>query len=74
MYVVRDVGDVYAHLVASFVELAERQGVVEVLGVARVYGKCQHSSEVLASRNLLGCYACVDGARSFFHAFRIAVG
>ena len=51
--VVGNVGDMDAHLVVAVVQLAEGQGVVEVLRIGRVDGEGQDLAEVLAAGAVL---------------------
>ncbi len=74
VYVVCDVGDVYAHFIVAVVELAQRQGVVEVFCVARVDGESGHIAHVAAlGHNFVG-NAGADFISGFLYRFGIAVG
>ena len=53
-HVVRHVGDVDADLQMAVFEFAEREGVVEVLGVGRVDGESGHAAEVAAAGQVFG--------------------
>ena len=61
MHVVRDVGNVHAHLPDAVAYAAHRERVVEVLGVGRVDGEGRHGAEVAARVDLLLRDAGVDG-------------
>ena len=51
-----DVGDMYAHLVVPVLKPAERERVVEVLGVGRVDGEGEAVAEILAPLEVFGAY------------------
>ena len=69
-----DVGDMHADLPVAVGELADREGVVEVLGVARVDGEGCDAAEVLATGHLLGGDAGVDAVGGLLDVLGIAVG
>ena len=72
-HIMRHVGNVYAHLPQSVVEFLNREGVVEVLGVARVDGERNHIAHVAALGNLLRRDARLNLVGSRFHLSRIDV-
>ena len=51
------VGNVHAHLPVAIVQLADREGIIEVLGIHGVDGKGGHLAHVHTLGNLVGCYA-----------------
>ena len=53
LHIVSDIGDMHSYLVVAVFQHLERQGVVEVLCVSRVYGECQCLTEVPASLEVL---------------------
>ena len=67
LHVVRDVGDMDAHLVVAVVQLAERQGVVVVLGIRRVDGEGEDLPEVLATGAVLVGDFVGNGIRGVLH-------
>ena len=66
-YVVRHVGNVYAHFPKIVLQFADRQGVVKVLSVFGVYGKGGYIAEILT----FGIFFCGNFGRylvcGFFH-------
>ena len=64
LHIVGDIRDVDAHLVVAVAQFLERQGVVEVLGIRRIYRERESAPVVLAAlevgrrnlfRNAVGC-------------------
>ena len=47
------IGDMHADFVVSVIEFLERKGIVKVLRILRVYGECQHITEVAAALEIL---------------------
>ncbi len=68
------IGDVHTDFDIAVFKTAERQGIVEVLGVGGVDSESCHFTEVLASGDFFGCDTGVDIICGFFHVFWIAVG
>ena len=64
--VVGDVGDVDADLPDAVAHLADREGVVEVLGVGRVDREGHHLAEVAPPGDFVGRDAAVDGLGGLF--------
>ena len=65
-HVVGYVGDVDAHFPDAVLDAPHREGIVEVLGVARVDGEGRDVAEVLASGDFLGSDARVEPFGSGF--------
>lgn len=74
LHIVRHVGNVYTDFPHRFVNLSNRQCIVEVLGVVRVDGKGRYVAEVLASGNFLGRDVGRECLGRLFHLFGIFVG
>ena len=53
LHIVSDIGDMDSYLVVAVFQQLERQGVVKVLCVSRVYGECQCLAEVPATFEVL---------------------
>ena len=68
------VGNMHAYLVAAAPEFAERDGVVEVLGIGRIYGKGQNLPEVLPALELFGSYGFWDAVGRVLNLLRETVG
>ena len=58
MDVVGHVGNVYTHLPKSVLQRTNGEGIIKVLGIARVDGKGGYTTEVLTLSNLLGRNLC----------------
>ena len=54
--------------------MTDRQGIVEVLGVVRVYGKGGYIAKILASGYFLGGNVGRECLGCFFHLFGIFIG
>ena len=67
------VGDMHTDLVEAIVELLDREGVVEVLGILRVDGAGPRVAEVLTLRHILIGYLTRDLLSSILHAFRVLI-
>ena len=72
-HIVRHIGNVDTHFPHAFLDRADGDGIVEVLGIARVDGEGEHIAEVLALGNLLGRDAWVDAVGSLLHSLWVFV-
>ena len=71
--IVRNICDMHTDLNVSVGKAAHRKSIVEVLGIAGVYGKGCHTTHILArSHNTVGD-AGVNLGCSFLHSLRIFV-
>ena len=73
-YIVSHVGDMHADLYVAVLELAIREGVVEVLGIGRVNSESRHLAEIPALGNVLGGYLVRHGLGCGLHLGLEAVG
>ena len=72
-HIMGDVGDMHSDLPIAVGKLADREGVVEILGVARVDGEGGDAAEILALGHLLFCDTLADLLGCFLHIFGIFV-
>ena len=73
MNVVSHVGYMHAHFIAAIVELAEGEGIIEVLCIARVDGKGGDRAHILACGHHFGSDTCINLLGGVVDIFGIAV-
>ena len=73
LHIVRHVGYMHANLPVARLELADRQRVIEVLGVLRVDGECRHVAHVAALGELLGRQVVRNLVGGLFQRLRVRV-
>ena len=72
-HIMRHVSNMHTHFPHTLFHLANRQCVVEVLGIARVNREGEHIAEVLALGNFLGCDARLYLVGSQLYGFWVSV-
>ena len=73
LHIVRDIGDMHAHLPKTAIQLADGEGIVEVLGILGVDGTGEDIAEVLTAGNLFRRDTWLYLLGSLFDMLRIAV-
>ena len=72
--IVGDIGDMHAHFVVSVGQTADRECIVEVLGILGVDRESRHIAHVLACGHDLGRDSGVDLLGSLLHGLGVSVG
>ena len=73
-HVVGHIGDMHAHFPKATVELADRQGIIEVLGILGVDGTGEDLTEILTTVDLLLGDGGIDLLGGLLHVLRILIG
>ena len=71
--IVRDIGNMHTHLIESFVEFLDGEGIVKVFGVGRVNGASPCIAEVLSLSNVFGRDLARDLLRGLLHVLGILI-
>ena len=74
LHVMRDIGDMDAYLPEPIVELTDREGIVEVLGILGVDGAGKHVAHILTTVNFLLGDGGINLLCRLLHVLRILVG
>ena len=72
-YVVRDIGDMYAYLIAIILQRTERYGIIEVLGILRVDGESEYRPKIFSSGKLFFCDLPIQTVGCLFHLLGIDI-